>query len=461
MCTLTQNAIDEILKLGSIYEVGGAVRDKYLFANVKPKDHDYIVTGVPYNQLSKMLKQFGKVDLVGRSFGVIKFTQFIDGKQKTFDITLPRKEFSTGAGHKDFSVDFDSDLPVETDLHRRDFTINAMAVSLEDEILIDPLDGLADIKNKKIRIVYPKSFVDDPLRMLRAIQFASRFDFEIEAKTYASLQENAQLISTVSPERIAEELNKLLELSDKPSIGFRLMQETGLLKEILPELELCVGVEQPGGFHKYDVFEHTMYVLDASPKDLTIRLASLFHDINKPQHRRLVDKGATFYGHEMSAGKTAKAVMTRLRYSNDLIKDVRMLVERHMFTVDVTPKGLRRLIRQVGVDLIFKLLDLRRADVAGLGMNNNIDDINQFEKDIQNEIDSKAPFSLKDVALNGDDLMSMFGLKPGKEVGLLLDYLMEQVLDNPSVNTKEDLTELANKYYNENINKNSDKESNE
>ncbi len=452
MCTLKNETINEILKLGSIYEVGGAVRDRYLFANVKPKDHDYIVTGIPYNELSKMLKQHGKVDLVGRSFGVIKFTQFKDGKPITFDITLPRKEFSTGTGHKDFEVDFDADLKIETDLHRRDFTINAMAVSLEDKILIDPLDGMADLKNRQIRIVYENSFADDPLRMLRAIQFAARFDFEIEKNTYDALVKHAHLINTISPERIAEELNKLLELSKKPSVGFRLMQQTGLLQEVLPELELCVGVEQPGGFHKYDVFEHTMHVLDASPKDLKLRLASLFHDINKPQHRRLVEKGATFYGHEMSAGKTTKAVMTRLRYSNDLIKDVKMLVERHMFTVDVTPKGLRRLIRQVGKELIFDLLELRRADVEGLGMNNNIDDINQFEVDIQKEIDSKAPFSLKDIALNGTDLMEMFELKPGKEVGDILDYLMEQVLDNPKINEKEKLEELSKIYYNEKIN---------
>lgn len=460
MCTLSSDTVNEILKAGSIYEVGGAVRDKFLFQKIKPKDHDYLVTGIPYNQLSKMLKQFGKVDLVGRSFGVIKFTQFIDGKPKTFDITLPRKEYSTGVGHKDFEVDFDAELHIETDLQRRDFTINAMAVSLKDEILIDPLDGQADLKNKKIRMVYLNSFVDDPLRMLRAVQFAARFEFGIEKETYEALIEHAKLINTVSPERIAEELNKLLVLSDNPSVGLRLMQETGLLQEILPELQLCVGVEQPGGFHKYDVFEHTMHVLDAAPKDLKIRLAALFHDINKPQHRRLVDKGATFYGHEMSAGKTAQVVMTRLRYSNDIIKDVKMLVERHMFTVDVTPKGLRRLIRQVGVELIFDLLDLRRADVTGLGMGNSTDDIDVFEADIKAEIESKAPFSLKDLAINGNDLMEMFDLKPGKKVGDILNYLMEKVLDNPKVNIKEKLEKLSRLYYNENINTSNDKEIN-
>jgi tRNA nucleotidyltransferase (CCA-adding enzyme) len=137
-----------------------------------------------------------------------------------------------------------------------------------------------------------------------------------------------------------------------------------------------------------------------------------------------------------------------------------MLVERHMFTVDVTPKGLRRLIRQVGVELIFDLLDLRRADVAGLGMGNSTDDIDQFENDIKTEIESKAPFSLRDLAINGNDLMEMFDLKQGKEVGDILDYLMEKVLDNPQENNKEKLEKLSKVYYNENINTSNNKELN-
>ena len=454
MCTLKQEAVDEILKTGAIYEVGGAVRDRYLLADIKPKDHDYIVTGIPYNELSTLLKNFGKVDLVGRSFGVIKFTQFHSGKPKTFDITLPRKEYSTGSGHKDFDVDFDPSLHIETDLHRRDFTINAMAVSLDNENLIDPLDGQTDLKNKVIRMVYPESFKDDPLRMLRAVQFAARFEFEIEADTFEAIKKYAHLIDTISAERIAEELNKLLELADKPSAGFRIMQQTGLLREIIPELEICVDVDQPGGFHKYNVFEHTMHVIDASPKNLKIRLAALFHDINKPQHKRLVEKGATFYGHESSGGKTAKKVLTRLRYSNEIIKDVKMLVERHMFTTDVSPKGMRRLVRRVGVELIFDLLDLRRADVVGQGMGGTTEDVDQFEADINAEIEKKTPFSLKDIALNGGDLMTMFNLEPGPEIGKILDYLMEKVLDDPNTNSKEQLELYAKEYYQTEISNN-------
>jgi tRNA nucleotidyltransferase (CCA-adding enzyme) len=458
MKELAKEVVEMILQQGKIYEVGGAVRDKYLFGENTSKDHDYLVTGIPFDELSTKLKKFGKVDLVGRSFGVIKFTKFINGEPNTYDIALPRKDISTGAGHKDFNVDFDPNLSVEDDLYRRDFTINAMAISLDDKKLIDPLNGMADIESKQIRMVYEDSFKDDPLRMLRAIQFSARFDFEIEAGTFNAMKKHADLINTISPERIAEELNKLLELSEKPSTGFRLMQISGILKEILPELEYCVDVDQPGGYHKYDVFEHTMYVIDACPKNLRLRMSALFHDINKPQHRRLVDKGATFYGHESSGSKTAKKVLKRLRYPNDFIKDVQVLVERHMFTTDVTDKGLRRLVKRVSVDLIFDLLDLRRADVVGQGMGGTTEDVDQFESDIKEELSKQPPISINSLAINGTDLMNSLKLKPGKEIGMILDYLLEQVLDNPELNDVEILKSKAEKYYKTVINNTTDKD---
>lgn len=454
MCKLSQDTIDEILRMGRIYEVGGAVRDSLLFKEKPVKDRDYLVTGVPYDALTKILKDHGRVDLVGRSFGVIKFTQFRSGKSHTFDITLPRKEYSTGAGHKDFHVDFDPDLKVEDDLQRRDFTINAMAVALDSGDIIDPLGGRLDLKNRQLRMVYDGSFEDDPLRMLRAVQFAARFDFIIEPRTFEALRRNAHLMSTVSSERITEELNKLLMLAARPSDGFRLMQTAGLLKGIMPELEACVGIDQPGGYHKYDVFEHTMHVIDACPPDnLRLRLAALFHDITKPQHRRLVEDGATFYGHEMSSAKTAETVLERLRYPKEIIRDVSLLVERHMFTTDVTDKGLRRLIRRVGQELIFDLLNLRRADVEGQGMGGKTDDVDRFEKEIKEEIDRKPPFSIADLKLDGNDIMAMFDIPPGREVGDVLNYLMEKVLDEPSLNTMDGLERLAREYFKNNKNK--------
>ncbi len=447
MCTLSPDTIEEILRRGRLYEVGGVVRDRFLAQDMPVKDRDYLVTGIRYDDLTALLKQFGKVDLVGRSFGVIKFTQHRKSGSHTFDISLPRCEHSTGVGHKDFAVTYDPSIPVELDLTRRDFTINAMAWALDSNQLVDPLHGMTDLQNRQIRMTSDDSFTEDPLRMLRAIQFAARFEFLIEPETFAAMQRHAALIATVSAERIAEELNKLLTLSKQPSEGFRLMQRCGLLAHILPELEACVGIEQPGGYHKYDVFEHIIRTIDAAGSDLRLRLAALFHDIKKPQHRRLVEDGATFYGHESGSARTTIEVMNRLRYSKDLSAEVATLVDRHMFTTDVSDKGLRRLIRRVGLDLIFDLLDLRRADVIAQGMGGTTEDVDEMEHRIRDEIERKPPFGLKDLALSGSDLMTLLGIPPGPVVGKVLEHLMEKVLDQPEDNTREKLERFARDMY--------------
>jgi tRNA nucleotidyltransferase (CCA-adding enzyme) len=448
MCKLSDDTVDDILKRGRIYEVGGAVRDRFLELRGKSKDRDYLVTGIPYADLTRILSRHGHVGLVGKSFGVIKFTQTIREQAHTFDITLPRREHSTGIAHRDFEVDFDPDMRVEDDLVRRDFTVNAMALALDNNELVDPLHGMVDLKNRQLRMTSPTSFKEDPLRMLRAVQFAGRFGFEIEPSTFQSMCENASLIASVSEERISEELVKLLTQADRPSDGFRIMQRTGLLDYVLPELAACVGVDQPGGFHRYDVFEHTLHCIDACPPKLSLRLAALFHDINKPQAKRPNDEGGvTFYGHEVVGARTAHKVMTRLRFSTKLISEVETLVERHMFTTAVTDKGMRRLIKRVGIDLIFDLLDLRRADVIAQAMGGVTTDVDEFERQIREELLRKPPFGFSDLALNGQDIMQMFGLAPSRKVGEILNYLLECVLDDPGQNTKEQLTELAKIYY--------------
>lgn len=443
MCRLSRETIDDILRQGRIFEVGGAVRDRFLMKNAPAKDRDYLVTGIEYDDLTRVLKSHGRVDLVGRSFGVIKFTQSHSGRLYTFDITLPRREHSTGVGHKDFAVNFDANLAVEDDLVRRDFTINAMALALDNEELIDPLGGRPDLDKRQIRMTSERSFQEDPLRMLRAVQFAARLEFTIEPGTFGAMKAHAALIRTVSSERIAEELNKLLLGAERPSEGFRLMQKCGLLKEVLPELDACVGVDQPGGYHRYDVFEHTLFTVDAAKPSLRLRLAALFHDVQKPQSKRLVGDGATFYGHETSGAHTARHVMARLRYPKDVSGDVATLVERHMFTTDVGEKGLRRLVRRVGKELIFDLLDLRRADVKAQGMGGTTEDVDRFEADIRGEIARKAPFGISDLALDGRDVMALLGMEPGPVVGQVLEYLLEQVLDDPSLNTREQLQTLT------------------
>jgi len=290
--------------------------------------------------------------------------------------------------------------------------------------------------------------------MLRAIQFAGRFKFEIEQNTYEAIEKHAELITTVSPERIADELNKLLLLSDEPSVGFRIMQKSGLMKYILPELEMTVAVEQPGGYHAYDVFEHTLRAIDNSPRVLRVRLAAMFHDIAKPQARQLTEDGATFYGHEKTGARKASKVMRRLRYSNELIDDVHTLVERHMYTNPGTDKGLRRLIRRVTPELVFDLLDLRRADIIAQGRGGTCEDVDEFEQRIREELEKQPPFSVLDLALNGDDIMGLFNIPQSKLVGEALDYLLEKVLDEPADNTRERLIEFAQSYISNRKNEN-------
>jgi tRNA nucleotidyltransferase (CCA-adding enzyme) len=441
---ISDQIIGAVLEKGKIYEVGGAVRDKYISPILPDKDKDYLVTGIPLEELCSLLDRFGKVDLVGRSFGVIKFlpSKRFDG-QHVFDIALPRKEYSTGPGHKDFKVEYDHTLKVEDDLLRRDFTINAMAEDLSTGQLVDPLNGRKDIKRRLIRITNPNSFQDDPLRMLRGIQFAARFEFELEKETLLSLKENANLISTISPERIQEELNKLLLKAKYPSAGFRLMQQVGLLEMILPELAACVEVTQPGGYHAYDVFEHSLLTVDHAPRELVIRLAALFHDVSKPTCKVPTQEGATFYGHEKRGARLARNVLQRLRYSNQIIDQVMLLVDKHMFTTGVTDKGMRRLIRKMGEELIFSLLDLRRADVAAQGKGGITRDVDELEERIRLELEKKPPFGLKDLAVDGNDIMKTFEIPPSPLVGQVLNYLLELVLDDPELNQKERMLKEA------------------
>lgn len=429
--------IDKIIARGKLYEVGGSVRDFLIDPGIEIKDRDYLVTGIAYDELADILRHFGRVDLVGKSFGVIKFTQ--RGSKSTVDVVIPRKESSTGTAHRDFKVDYDPDIPVEDDLRRRDFTINAIARSIPTGEIIDPYGGRQDIKAKSIRIVFPDSIVEDPLRTLRGAQFAARFEFKIEPETLQKMKEAAHLIDTVSPERIAEELNKMLLKADKPSIGFRYLLEMGILERIMPYLARCVGVEQPGGYHKWDVFDHTMVCVDNAPKKLNIRLACLFHDLGKPATKELVENGATFYGHDRLSTRMAASVMRNLKYSNDLIDQVKILVERHMFSDQAGEKGVRRLIRAVGTDLIYDLLDLRRADIIAQGMGQDPAEVDDFEAKVTAEIEKKSPFGIKELAVNGSDLMVIFDLAEGPVIGRILNHLLEIVLDSPEFNTREKL----------------------
>lgn len=465
---LPGKVIEALNARGQLYEVGGAVRDRIRFGmdpetgrldpgrfwSYAPEETDYLATGMPMEELVRLLSGFGRTELVGKSFGVVKFrVEVPERKSKLVDLALPRRERSTGTGHRDFEIDCDPELPIEQDLGRRDFTINAMARPLfaHEKLfdVVDPHGGMADIGARLVRMVGPRAFEEDPLRMLRACQFAARFEYALEDGTYRAIRRHARLISTVSPERVQMEINKMLLKAERPSVGLWLMQRSGLLKLLLPELEEGVDCTQPGGFHRYSVFEHSIRTVDLVPRGhhqcLALRLAALLHDVSKPGCREIVSGSATFYGHERYGEAAARAVLGRLKYPNDLIEKVCLLVRRHMFAVPETPRGLRRLISKAGVEGVYDLIELRRADIRAQGRDEEAVDpaLDHLEQAVTEEIHRRPPFALRDLAVDGNDLMGEFSLPSGPEIGRVLEQLLEYVLDDPRRNTREALLDEA------------------
>jgi len=437
--------IKKILEKGEAYAVGGSVRDELM--GVPVNDLDILVCHISSQDLEKILENEGQLHLVGKNFGVYVFKPH--GQKKSYEIALPRKEKSTGIGHKDFDVQVDHNIPIEDDLRRRDFTINAIAKNLRDDSLIDPWGGQQDIKNRVLRQVFDETFKEDPLRMLRACQFVSRLDLEVEDNTFKGMCQYASSVNTVSAERIFHELEKLLK-SKKPSLGFHLMHATGLLKEILPELQNTVGVKQPTKYHAYPVFEHILAVVDAAAAEpLSVRWAALCHDLGKPPslapHPK--DGRPTFFGHEKISRDMAKSILERLKAPEALKKKVALLCQEHMFLPanELSDKALRRLIHRTGKDNIIELIYLRRADKIGNGVDVNLDDWEKLLERVYAELQGGS-FSIKDLNLNGKDLINKLQLKQGPQLGKTLDHLLNHVLENPELNKKDILLQLAKEF---------------
>lgn len=436
---------------GELFEVGGPVRDRFLGRPVK--DHDLLCRHLDPRAIARTLARMGKVVTVGKSFGVIKFTPH-GASGTAIDIALPRRERSTGTGHRDFEVDFDPEMAVEQDLGRRDFTINAMALRLSDGALIDPFGGRADLELRVLRLVFPNAFVEDPLRLIRAVQFAARFGLAIEPQTLASMREHTALLKSVSAERIAEELRKLMT-APKPSVGFELMAETGLLPHVFPELVAVKAIQQdkqPGD----DVFSHTMRALDAARSDpalanagdLDLLFAVLLHDIGKARTARYhaPSKRIVFFGHQLVSVRLARKALERLKLSCIGVSPERVLplIEHHMFETKAsfTDRAIRRFIAKVGPELIGMLMDLRFADNRGGKHPHGVKGVQRLRARIQEELERKPPFGPKDLAVNGHDLMEL-GLPEGPAIGAALHQLVELVLDTPEANTREVLLAQA------------------
>jgi tRNA nucleotidyltransferase (CCA-adding enzyme) len=319
--------------------------------------------------------------------------------------------------------------------------------------LVDPFKGEADIRARPIDILRPQVFEEDPLRMLRAAQFAARFEYVLSAPTRDAMSSLAQQIKTVSAERIAEELSKLLTLSRRPSVGLELMRETGLLAALWPELLEGFGVEQ-NEWHAYDVYHHALATVDAAPQgDLVLRLAALFHDIGKPRTK----VGPRFYGHEVVGDELVRAMLSRLRFSNQVVDDVAHLVRQHMYSADpgISDAGVRRFIRRIGTDRLERQFALRSADAVGSGLPRREDGNARFEARVWEEVARKPAFSLHDVALSGTDVIDVMvrrGLAPhgfagDARVGEALHWIFEQVTDRPERNERSCLLALLDEYF--------------
>jgi putative nucleotidyltransferase with HDIG domain len=439
------------LPAGSLYAVGGRVRDEIRIAldgQPRPaKDLDYVVTGVTLDDLVRRLEPLGRTDVVGASFAVVKLT--VDGL--TVDVALPRRERSSGAGHRDFHVEFGPEVPLEDDLARRDFRMNMIARALPGGEIVDPYGGAADIRAKQIDLLRPEAFEEDPLRMLRAAQFAARFAFTVTPATMAAMRAAAPLVRDVSWERVHDELVKLLEAAEKPSIGIELLREGGVLPFILPEVAEGIGVEQ-NVYHAFDVYRHGLATLDATPPgDLVLRLAALFHDVGKPQTRTVEPEGTHFYGHENVGETMAREALGRLRFSGDHTEAVARLVRNHMYAnnPEQTPAAIRRFVRRVGVDLVPRQFALRHADIVGSGLPKRNDDNELFEARVFAELERKPPLSVKDLAIGGKDILAIIaqleasglGPFPKSKIGGALAHVLERLLDDPNLGRSEQVKE--------------------
>ncbi len=421
--------------------VGGAVRDIILGKQKESLDVDYLASGISIDRLLELLNKLGRTDLVGRSFGVIKFKA--EGFE-TVDISLPRTEDSTGTGHRDFDVHYDPGIPIEEDLVRRDYTINSMALDLRSMRLIDPLGGRDDLKKKILRVNRENSFTEDALRILRGVQFLARFKLSVEKTTMELMKKHASALDTVSFDRIRIELNKMMILSEKPSEGFIFMHDREILRVILPELEATWGIEQ-NEYHVDDIFHHSVRSCDLAPRNLELRWAALLHDLGKKKMKREIEGRVVFYRHEVESAKIAEKILKRLVFPSNFIAKVVHLIFHHMFfiTEDWSDSAVRRFIVKVGTENIDDLFALRMADGVSRGDGQTKAEVELSRKRVDKILAMDSVFKRKELAINGNDVIRITGICEGKKIGEILGKLLDTVLENPEYNTVEKLEDLV------------------
>ena len=460
--------------------VGGSIRD-LLIGNI-PKDFDIATNAYPENIMSI----FPKSIPTGAKFGTITVVES-DEKGERFDVevTTYRSEADYFGGRWPAKVEYAK--TIEEDLSRRDFTINAIALNLQyfDEIetsiqtiLVDPFWGLSDIKNNIIKAVGNPvdRFSEDGLRSIRGCRLASQLDssldkgeFIIEPKTFNAMKDTIAVTKLVSIERFRDELLKILYRSPKPSKGIRLLKEIGALEIFIPELLEGINVEQPQ-FHVEDVFEHSLHTCDLAED--SIKISALFHDIGKPRTISKDEKGIHFYNHDVVGAEMAKNIMKRLRFPNSEVENVYNLIRMHMFyypsskwrkenevnenslkNIDRDLHGwsdsaIRRLIKNVGGENEMKeLMKLRIADASANPKSEfNPAEIDALSLRISDVISKDMALKVIDLDITGNDLIRELNILPGANLGKLLNYLLDEVIENPLLNNYTDLISLAKNF---------------
>lgn len=442
---IPNNILDVYNKIQSagfeVYFVGGCVRN--LLMKIPVKDWDLTTNTTP----EELLKIFPS-GFYDNQFGTVGVP--VETGKKPLEITTFRTEKNYTDRRRPETVEWGK--TIEEDLSRRDFTINAIALRLTTFAqgkpskyeIIDLFGGQQDIEKKIIRAVGDpqKRFKEDALRLMRGVRIATQLSFTIDEKTWNAILEDAELLSAISRERIRDELLMILA-SDFPYEGVMLLKNANLLQYIIPELLEGVGVsqERPGRHHKTDVFTHNIMSLKhCASKDPIVRFAALIHDIAKPRVQTLDKQGLViFHNHEIISAKMAYEICDRLRFSKKERGRVINLIRWHMFTVDekITDAAIRRFIRRVGVENVKDMIDLRIGDRLGGGTQRAESwRLKLFKKRIEEQL-QPAPFSINDLAVDGNDVMQILNIKPGPIIGKILQKLFEEVDEDLEKNNRE------------------------
>jgi tRNA nucleotidyltransferase (CCA-adding enzyme) len=426
--------------------VGGAVRD--LILGRPAQDFDVATAARP----EQVAQVFGRRRTIptGERHGTV--TVLIgDGEARhQVEVTTFRGEGAYSDGRRPDAVEFVRDLV--QDLERRDFTINALALEPITAELADPFGGLVDLAARTLRAVGdPRArFREDGLRVMRAVRFAAQLEFTLDLATEAAIPQALDVFRKVSQERVRDELLKLLA-APRPSIGLRLMQRTGLLGEVLPELCEAVGLHQ-NRYHTYDVWEHTVVAVDETPGTedgrALVRLGTLLHDVGKPRTaapREGSPDENTFFGHDAVGAEMADTICRRLKLPNRDRERVVALVRHHMFwySPEWTDATVRRFIGRVGLDVIPDLFALRAGDVRARGRGESPGvEIDELKARIEREVEAERALKVTDLAVDGKDVMRVLSCPPGRIVGEVLRHLLERVIEDPALNDRERLTAL-------------------